>query len=141
MPDGDMLPHAREVDVLTDLLGDGLISGQVVWRPYKEPGREAVDVHWLFTAQDTGGCEAYISNQLPGSHTNLHRHLGFELVLVLVGEIEDDQGRPYAPGSLLVQRPGSSHRMSSPGGCKILVVREKQARPPGSWPGRGLERL
>jgi acetyl-CoA synthetase len=117
----------QDSDVLTDLFGDGLVSGQVMWRPYQEPGRDAVDVHWLFTAQDTGGCEAYISNQLPGSHTDLHLHPGFELVFVLEGEIGDDQGRTYAPGSLLVQRPGSTHQMTSPSGCKVLVVREQQA--------------
>jgi acetyl-CoA synthetase len=122
-------PQAREVDVLTDLLDGGLTSGQIVWRPYQEPGRDAVDVHWLFTAEDTGAAEAYIANQLPDSHTDEHRHPGFELVFVLEGEIGDDQGGVYRPGSLLVQRPGTTHRMSSSTGCKVLVFRQHRVTP------------
>ena len=120
-------PQQRKVSVLTDLLGSGLVNGQITWRPFREPGREAVDVHWLYTSEETGqdGAEAYISNQLPGSHTNLHHHLGFELLFVLEGELFDDRGEQYLPGTLIVQRPGSIHRVASVTGCKLLVVRQK----------------
>lgn len=120
-------PQQRSLEVLTDLLGEGLVNGQITWRPFKEPGREAVDVHWLYTADETGldGAEAYISNQLPGSHTDLHNHLGFELLFVLEGELFDDRGEQYMPGTLIVQRPGSIHRVASVTGCKLLVVRQK----------------
>jgi quercetin dioxygenase-like cupin family protein len=122
-------PQPRDIEVFTDLLGEGLTNGQIPWRPYQDPGRAAVDVHWLYTAEETGteGAEGYIAHQRPGSHTDLHRHLGFELVLVLQGELRDDTGERYPAGTLLVQHPDSIHRVSSPTGCKILVIREKQA--------------
>jgi len=125
MPESGIAPQVRRIDVLTDLLDGGLTSGQIMWRPYQD----AVDVHWLFTAEDSGGAEAYIANQLPDSHTDEHEHPGFELVFVFEGEISDDRGRRYTPGSLLVNRPGSVHQMFSEAGCKVLVFRQHRVRP------------
>ncbi|MER5640156.1 cupin domain-containing protein [Kitasatospora sp. NPDC002227] len=135
-------PQQREVEVFPDLLGEGLTNGTVDWRPYVQPGREAVDVRWLYTGDETGpdGAEAYIANFLPGAHGDLHRHLGFELLFILAGELVNDNGDRYLPGTLVVEKPDSIHRVSSPNGCKMLVIREKRTIPlkPGELPDSGL---
>ncbi|GAA2138641.1 hypothetical protein GCM10009760_20110 [Kitasatospora kazusensis] len=135
-------PQRREVEVLTDLFGDGLTDGRISWQPYVQPGREAVDVHWLYSGRETGpdGAEAYIAHFRPGAHGDLHRHLGFELMLVLDGELVNDNGDRYRPGTLVVERPDSVHRVTSPDGCRLLVVREKRtvALLPGESPDADL---
>ncbi|MEY9843032.1 cupin domain-containing protein [Streptacidiphilus sp. MAP5-3] len=131
MSELEYIPQPRRVEVMTDLLGEGLVNGQVEWRPYVQPGREAVDVRWLYTGDDTGpdGAEAYIAHFRPGAHGDLHRHLGFELLFILDGELVNDNGDRYQPGTLVVEHPDSIHRVSSPKGCKMLVIREKRTLP------------
>ncbi|TAK72029.1 MAG: hypothetical protein EPO11_10625, partial [Gammaproteobacteria bacterium] len=65
----------------------------------------------------------------PGSHGNLHEHLGFEMLLILSGELNNDNGDRYLAGTLFVEKPNSVHRVSSPSGCMALVIREKGTRP------------
>ncbi|MFC5908056.1 cupin domain-containing protein [Streptacidiphilus monticola] len=135
-------PQQRDVEVFEDLFGDGLTDGQITWHPYVQPGRDAVDVRWLYTGDETGpdGAEAYIAHFRPGAHGDLHRHLGFELLFILDGELVNDNGQRYRAGTLVLERPGSIHRVASPEGCKMLVVREKRTLPlrPGELPDDGL---
>ena len=142
MTDLEYTPQERPVEVLTDLFGEGLTNGQITWRPYVQPGREAVDVHWFYTGDETGadGAEAYISSFSPGAHGDLHRHLGFEILFILDGELVNDNGARYPAGTLVVERPDSIHRVSSPNGCKMLVIREKRTLPlrDGELPDSGL---
>ena len=138
----EYVPQQREVKVFPDLLNGGLTDGRIQWRPYVQPGREAVDVVWLYTGEETGpdGAEAYIAHFRPGAHGDLHRHLGFELLMILDGELVNDNGDRYLPGTLVVETPDSIHRVSSPNGCKMLVIREKRTLPlkPGELPANGL---
>ncbi|WP_051840423.1 cupin domain-containing protein [Streptomyces sp. NRRL F-5126] len=133
-------PQQRRIEVVTEVFG-GIRDG-ITWQPYIQPGRDAVDVHWLYTAQDTGpdGAEAYIARFRPGAHGDLHEHLGYELMVVLDGELINDNGDQYLPGTIVVERPHSIHRVTSPGGCELLVVREKRTvpLPPGATPDDGL---
>lgn len=142
MPEPAYAPQEREVEVIPDVFGAGLMADWIAWRPYVQPGRDAVDVHWLYTAQETGpdGAEAYLAHFRPGAHGDLHRHLGFELVVVLDGELVNDNGDHYLPGTLVVERPDSVHRVTSPSGCTLLVIREKRTLPlqPGEQPADGL---
>ena len=135
-------PQQRAIEVIADVFGDGLADARISWLPYAQPGREAVDVHWLYTSQETGpdGAEAYLAHFRPGAHGDLHRHLGFELIVVLEGELVNDNGDHYLPGTLVVERPDSVHRVTSPQGCKLLVIREKRtlALRPGEAPDAGL---
>ena len=100
---------------------------------YVQPGREAVGAHWLYTGEQTGpnGAEAYVARFGPGAHGDLHRHLGFELLFILDGELHNDNGDVYGPGSLVIERPVSSEH-----GCAMLVIREKRtvALVPGESP-------
>jgi anti-sigma factor ChrR (cupin superfamily) len=121
----------REIKVYTALFDGGLHNGQLQWTPYIQPGRSAVDVEWLYTGEQTGptGAEAYLAHFRPGSHGNLHEHLGYELLLILEGELHNDNGDQYPAGTLFVEKPHSVHQVSSPAGCIALVVREKGTRP------------
>jgi anti-sigma factor ChrR (cupin superfamily) len=121
----------RDITVYTSLFDGGLHNGQIPWQPYLQPGRSAVDVEWLYTQDQTGptGAEAYIAHFRAGSHGDLHEHLGFELLLILEGELHNDNGDRYPAGTLFVEQPGSTHQVSSPNGCFALVIREKGTRP------------
>ncbi|MGW3206561.1 cupin domain-containing protein [Streptomyces sp. NPDC001135] len=131
----------RDVRVIPGLLG-GAQHDDLTWQPYVQPGREAVDVHWLYTAEETGpdGAEAYLARFGPQSHGDLHRHLGYELIVVVDGELHNDNGDIYPAGHLVLEKPGSVHRVSSPHGCTLLVIREKRTEPllPGETPDTGL---
>ncbi|POX46285.1 AMP-binding protein [Streptomyces sp. Ru72] len=134
-------PQRRDVLVIRDLL-HGTDLERLTWQAYVQPGRQAVDVHWLYTAEDTGpdGAEAYLARFGAGAHGDLHRHLGYELIVVVDGELRNDNGDVYGPGCLVLEKPGSIHRVSSPRGCTLLVIREKrtEALLPGELPDTGL---
>ncbi|MEW2296420.1 AMP-binding protein [Streptomyces sp. NPDC006743] len=134
-------PQRRDVLVIRALL-DGSDLDRLPWQAYIQPGRQAVDVHWLYTAEETGpdGAEAYLARFGAGAHGDLHRHLGFELIVVVDGELHNDNGDVYGPGCLVLEKPGSVHRVSSPHGCTLLVIREKrtEALLPGELPDTGL---
>ncbi|MEU5252006.1 AMP-binding protein [Streptomyces longwoodensis] len=134
-------PRRRDVLVVRDLL-NGTALDRLTWQAYVQPGRQAVDVHWLYTAEETGpdGAEAYLARFGAGAHGDLHRHLGFELIVVVDGELRNDNGDVYGPGCLVLEKPGSVHRVSSLHGCTLLVIREKrtEALLPGELPDTGL---
>ena len=121
----------RDIKVYRDLFDGGLHNGQFHWTAYVQPGRSAVDVEWLYTGDQTGptGAEAYVAHFRPGSHGDLHEHLGFELLLILDGELHNDNGDRYPAGTMIMELPGSVHQVSSPAGCVALVVREKATKP------------
>ena len=120
------IPQARDVKVYRRLLDGGLDAAQFDWAPLGRAGNVGISVVWLYTANETtDGAEAYIARYAPGAHDDLHGHLGYELTLVLDGELHDDNGDVYQPGTLVVERPGSVHQFTSPGGCSVFVVREK----------------
>jgi anti-sigma factor ChrR (cupin superfamily) len=116
----------------------GSCGSRLSFQEYVQPGREAVGAYWLYASEQTGpnGAEAYVARFGPGSHGDLHRHLGFELLFVLDGELRNDNGDVYGRGWLVVERPDSVHQVSSEHGCVVLVVREKRtmALAPGERP-------
>ncbi len=71
---------------------------------------------------------AAIMRYRPGATAMPHRHSGYELIYVLSGELETDDGT-YPANSLLVMPPGSVHAPRSPRGCVGLVVWEQPVRP------------
>ncbi|WP_370947274.1 cupin domain-containing protein [Amycolatopsis sp. cg5] len=121
----------HNVTIYRDVFGKGLHDGSINWTAYNQTGRSGVDVEWLYTGEQTGEtkAEAYIGRFAPGSHGDLHEHLGFELLLVLEGELHNSNGDVYPPGTLILEDPTSIHQVSSPNGCVALVVREKGTRP------------
>ncbi len=108
--------------VLTDLLQR---AGSLKDEPGWEPLRPGVSIRRLYQAP--GGPSAALLRYEPGASIPSHEHLGYEHVLVLDGAQSDEHGR-YPAGTLVVNRPGSSHRVVSEEGCVVLIVWERGVR-------------
>lgn len=93
------------------------------------PGREGVEIHSLYSTKETGpdGPAAALVRYLPGAEVKRHVHPGYELILVLEGEMTNDSGT-HGPGTLEVLSPNSTHALSSEKGCTFLVVWEQPVR-------------
>lgn len=86
------------------------------------PLRPGVDALYLY--DDAGGAACAVLKYAPGAEVPEHRHLGYEHVMVLSGSQEDERGR-YGPGTLVINAPGTRHRVWSPEGCLALVIWER----------------
>jgi quercetin dioxygenase-like cupin family protein len=107
-------------------LGMGAVSiPNLEFQPYQPELRKNVLIHVLFDnkPEDPQGSDAALLRYLPGAFTPRHLHIGFEMVLVLEGDyIENDIS--YAPGSLIIRAPGTTHEMRTDKGCTILAMRD-----------------
>ncbi|HYQ42294.1 MAG TPA: cupin domain-containing protein [Polyangiaceae bacterium] len=97
---------------------DGLLQGEIAWQPF----RAGIEIHRLYGEMGVGRAAALL-RYAPGAQLPVHRHAGFEQILVLQGSQVDDRGR-YGKGSLVVNPPGSQHAVTSPEGCIVLVTWE-----------------
>ena len=115
-------------DIQMSKLGGGLSTDDLEnlkFEPYEIDGREGVSIFYLYDArQNAQGPAAALVRYKPGAFTPRHMHLGWELVLVLKGELLDDRGL-HAEGVLQIYPPGSSHELCSMTGCTFLVVWEQ----------------
>lgn len=102
----------------------------VEFKAMNVPGREGVEIHSLYSTKETGpdGPAAALVRYLPGAEVKRHVHPGYELILVLEGEMTNDSGT-HGPGTLEVLSPNSTHSLSSEKGCTFLVVWEQPVRP------------
>ncbi|MFE9449946.1 cupin domain-containing protein [Streptomyces sp. NPDC006739] len=112
--------------LFTGIPGASFTERELVFRPVRSDGRSDAEMHPLYTVRETGedGPAAAVMRYLPGAQAPAHRHPGYELILVLSGELETDDGT-YPAGSLLVMPPDSVHAPRSPKGCVGLVVWER----------------
>ena len=92
------------------------------WEAF-QPG---VEIHRLWG--DPQASSAALLRYAAGSSVPRHRHEGIENVYVLSGAQQDERG-VHAAGTHVVNPAGSSHAVSSPGGCVVLVVWER----PNTW--------
>ena len=92
---------------------------RLTWFPF----RSGVRIHRVYgTGQDGKASSAFLLYE-PGARVPRHTHTGFEHVFVLTGSQTDDNGE-HGAGSFVVNPPGSSHEVFSPGGCLVLIVWE-----------------
>ena len=96
-----------------------VLQPDFAWTPYR-PG---VDIHRLYGKGD-GGPSAALLHYAPGASIPKHSHQGYEHIFVLHGTQVDIRGT-HAAGTLVVNPPGSSHEVNSPGGCIVLVIWER----------------
>lgn len=80
--------------------------------------RPGVDIHVLYDAPD--GERVAVLRYAPGAVVPAHRHEGHEYIYVLEGEQSDERGS-YGAGSLVVNEPGTMHRVASASGCLVLI--------------------
>ena len=112
--------------VIQNVFTNPSLGETVPFQEFVEPGRKNVEFFPLYTTDQTGpeGPTAMLLHYRPGATNQRHIHPSYELILVLDGELVDDNGH-YGPGTLLVSPPGSKHAASSPKGCTILIIWEK----------------
>ncbi|HEX4446621.1 MAG TPA: cupin domain-containing protein [Polyangiaceae bacterium] len=96
-----------------------LAAGDVDWKPW----REGVDICRLYGDGDTGPAAALL-RYAPNAEVPFHEHHGYEHIFVLAGEQEDASG-VYPAGTMVVNPPGSRHRVRAPQGCTVLIVWER----------------
>jgi anti-sigma factor ChrR (cupin superfamily) len=88
----------------------------VEWTPW----REGVDICRLYGDDDTGPAAALL-RYAPNAEVPLHEHAGYEHIFVLSGAQEDARGE-YRAGTMVVNPPGTRHRVRSTEGCTVLIV-------------------
>jgi len=109
--------------VISDLLQRAAsLRSEEAWKPLR-PG---VDIRRLYESGANGPAAALLRYQ-PGAVVPHHEHLGFEHILVLDGEQSDEFGS-YPAGALIVNAPGTSHRVASDRGCVVLIIWERGVR-------------
>jgi hypothetical protein len=103
---------------------------EVRFEPLVTDGRVNAEIHRLYSTAQTGenGPAAAIVRYLPGAQAQPHRHPGYELIYVLSGELETDEGT-FPADSLLVMAPDSTHGPRSKNGCIALAVWEQPVQP------------
>ena len=105
--------------VMENLLERAIAPDQLPWQPL----RSGVEIYSLHQDGETGSHLALLRYQ-PGAIVPLHHHPGYEQILVLSGQQGDDRGT-YAAGTLVVNPPGSQHRVTSAEGCVVLIFWQK----------------
>jgi anti-sigma factor ChrR (cupin superfamily) len=94
---------------------------EAAWTPFR-PG-----IHIQYLYRDSEGAAAALLRYEPGASIPAHEHLGHEYILVLAGAQSDEHGT-YPAGTFIVNPPQSVHRVTSEGGCVVLIIWEKSVR-------------
>ena len=92
-----------------------------------EPFRPGVEIRRLYGSGGPDESSAALLRYAPGGVVPSHAHEGHEHILVLSGEQSDEHGT-YGEGTLIVNPPGSRHRVTSQNGCIVLVIWERPVR-------------
>jgi quercetin dioxygenase-like cupin family protein len=124
-----MLDSARQHDLLqlfTGMPGTTFGLTELEFVPVRRDGRVNVEMHSLYSTEQTGpaGPAAAVVRYLPTAEATPHLHPGYEIIYIISGELETDDGS-YGPGSLLVMPPDSVHAPRSPHGCVGIAVWEQ----------------
>ncbi|MBC8051442.1 MAG: cupin domain-containing protein [Sphingobacteriaceae bacterium] len=85
--------------------------------------REGMSIYPIYQSVHSDASAALLKYE-PGASAPNHEHLGYEHIFVLQGSQQDERGI-YQAGDLLINHPGSSHSITSPGGCVVLAIWEK----------------
>jgi anti-sigma factor ChrR (cupin superfamily) len=126
---------AQRATAAVPLVVEGLdrpeeLLGKLKFTPLTADGRVGVEVFPLYTTEQTGptGPAASLVRYHPGAAAAPHRHTGYEIILVLDGELITEDGR-HPKNSLLVMAPGSVHAPRTEQGALMLVVWEAPVEP------------
>jgi anti-sigma factor ChrR (cupin superfamily) len=95
---------------------------EISWQPFR-PG---VEIHRLY-GDGLDGPSAALLRFAPGGVVPLHEHTGYEHILVLAGSQHDANSTATA-GTLMINPPGTQHRIVSETGCIVLAIYERPVR-------------
>jgi anti-sigma factor ChrR (cupin superfamily) len=85
-----------------------------------EPFRPGVTICHLRQPQPEKPAALALLRYEPGARVPLHEHPGLETIVVLSGSQSDEAGT-YRAGDLVVNPPGTRHRVWSDDGCVVLI--------------------
>lgn len=106
--------------VLSGALADiDALEKTLDWQPF----REGIEIARIYRDGEAGPSAAFL-RYAPGARVAYHFHPGFEHIVILKGTQRDRLGE-HGPGTLIINPPGTSHAVSSPGGCIVLIIWEK----------------
>jgi anti-sigma factor ChrR (cupin superfamily) len=88
--------------------------------------RPGVRIHVLYGGS-ADQASAAVLHYAPGASVPPHEHVGFEHILVLDGAQSDERGT-YSAGALVINPPGTRHRVWSEAGCVALLIWERPVR-------------
>jgi len=117
--DTSTLPAPYQRIELADLFHLAAHPEQIPWQPF----REGVEIHRLYGDGRTGPTAALLRFQKAG-RIPLHSHAGYEHILILAGS-QQDQNSTASAGTLMINPPGTTHRVISDAGCIVLAIYEK----------------
>ena len=94
-------------------------QGEIAWEPYKE----GVEIFRLY-GDGVSGPTAALVRYRKRSEVPLHEHVGYEHIFILSGSQRDQNGT-YEAGTMVINPPGTRHKVISDGGCIVLAIYEK----------------
>ncbi|MGA8654805.1 MAG: cupin domain-containing protein [Chthoniobacterales bacterium] len=95
---------------------------EIEWEPYKK----GAEIFRLYGDGISGPTAALIRYR-EGGEVSLHEHTGYEHILILAGSQRDENGT-FGAGTLVINPPGSRHKVISDDGCIVLAIYEKPVR-------------
>jgi anti-sigma factor ChrR (cupin superfamily) len=95
---------------------------KIKWQPYKK----GVDIFRLYGDGVTGPTAALVRYSEHGEVPK-HEHVGYEHILILSGSQRDENGT-FKAGTLVINPPGTRHKVHSDAGCIVLAIYEKPVR-------------
>ncbi|MBI1423251.1 MAG: cupin domain-containing protein [Gammaproteobacteria bacterium] len=104
--------------ILPDIFQLAAQPERLAWQPF----RAGIEIFPIYKSSQ--GCSAALLRYAPGSRVPAHAHVGYEHILVLSGE-QNDERHQYPQGAFVVSPPGTSHTVESPAGCIVLAIWEK----------------
>jgi len=116
--DSEPSPRAFPFE-LKDIFDFAARQNHIPWEPYKK----GVDIFRLYGDGITGPTAALVRYREHGE-VPMHEHKGYEHILILSGSQRDETGISKA-GTLVINPPGTRHKVHSDAGCIVLAIYEK----------------
>jgi len=110
---------SQSLPPIEGLLNFSECADRIPWQPF----RVGVEIHRIY-GDGINGPAAALLRFHQRAEVPLHEHTGFEHIIILSGSQEDCRGT-FGAGTLLINLPGSQHRVTSKDGCVVLVIYEK----------------
>ena len=122
--------------ILNNLFNMAKEQHNLAWKKHTANGRKGVEIFFLYDARNKNneGPAAALLRYKPKARVVRHVHLGYELIFVLQGVLQNDSGS-HPAGTLEICPPGSTHELWSDEGCVFLVVWEQPVKTEniGEW--------
>ena len=119
----DSQPSSKALSIgLKDLFHFAEHQNEIAWKPYKK----GVDIFRLYGDGMTGPTAALLRYR-EGGEVPMHAHVGYEHILILAGSQRDENGT-FEAGTLVINPPGTRHKVNSDSGCVVLAIYQKPVR-------------